>query len=56
MNSVMNQLTNTSSEMFSVKVTSNVDAILFYAREALELGADILAERYYLQVSSIIVY
>lgn len=50
MNSVLNEIAYTADQIATVDLKSAPDCLLFYAKEAAELGAYELAERYYLEV------
>lgn len=50
MNSALNEIAYTANEIATVDLKSTPDSLLFYAKEAAELGAYELAERYYVEV------
>lgn len=52
MNSVLNEIAYTANEIATVDVKLSPACLLFYAKEATELGAYELAERYYVEVVS----
>lgn len=54
MNSVLNELINSGTEVSSMKSMKSFKPLLLYAREACEIGATLLADRYYLEVFNVL--